>query len=85
MEELQGDESPFVRLDDAYTTNNKASVVELSRNQRLLLCYEISLIILYLHEQGFVAKVISDKSIFVRKIDDCLVPVLTNLEQARSA
>jgi len=84
MEELQGDGSPFLRLDNAFTANETASVVDLSRNQRLILCYEISLIILYLHEQGFVAKVISDRSLFVRKVADCLVPVLSDLEQARS-
>lgn len=83
MEELE-DGSPFVRLDKAYTANSKASVIEISRNQRVLLCYEISLIVWYLHSLKFVVKVISDKSVFVRKSDDCLVPVLTNLEQARS-
>lgn len=84
MEELQGDDSPFVRLDGAYTPTSKASVTELSRNQRILLCHDISQIVLYLHNHRFVVKVISDKSIFVMKNNDSLVPVLTNLEQARS-
>ena len=84
MEELEGPESPFIRLDEAFTENAKASVAQLSRNQRVLLCHEISLIVLYLHSLGFVVKIISDKSIFVRKDQKCFVPLFTDLEQARS-
>ena len=84
MDELEGEETPFVRLDGAYTANSKASVTGLSRNQRILLCHDISQIVLYLHNLGFVVKVVSDKSIFVMKNNDSLVPVLANLEQARS-
>lgn len=84
MEELEGPESPFVRLDKALAEGNEPSVAQLSRNQRILLCREISLVVLYLHSHDFVVKIISDQSIFVRKDQNCLVPIFTNLEQARS-
>jgi hypothetical protein len=84
MEDLQSAESPYVVLREAFTANDKASVADLSRNHRVLLCHQVASLVRFLHSREFVVKVISDKSIYVRKEGDCLVPTLANLEEVRS-
>jgi serine/threonine protein kinase len=83
MEDLQGERVPFVRLNSAFSENSKTSVASASRIQRLRLCYEIAVAVAYLHSVSYVVKTISDSSIFIRKVDKDLIPVLTNIKDPR--
>lgn len=58
-------------------------IAETSRIQKLRLCYEIALVVAYLHSVNIIVKVISESSIYVREIRGELIPVISNLEQAR--
>jgi serine/threonine protein kinase len=84
MEDLEGPQTPYELLGNSFSTNGKASVVDLLRNQRILLCHRVACIVQFLHSRDFIVKVISDKSIFVRKQHEELVPTLTNLDETRS-
>jgi hypothetical protein len=79
MEDLEGPNSLFVCLQDAFSDK----IAELTRTRRLRLCYEIALSVAYLHSVSIVVKVISTKSIYLREVNGDLIPVLTNLEYAR--
>jgi serine/threonine protein kinase len=85
MQQLKGVNVPFVVLSEAFKENDKASVARASRLQRLSLCYQISQTVAYLHslQVNLVVKVISDSSIYVRKVDEEFIPVMTNLEYSR--
>lgn len=85
MQQLKGENVPFVVLSEAFKENDKASVAKASRLQRLSLCYQVSQTVAYLHslQVNLVVKVISDSSIYVRKVDEELIPVMTNLEYSR--
>lgn len=84
MEDLQGPESPYEMLGNSFLANGKATVADLSRNQRVLLCYRVACLVQFLHSREFIVKVISDKSIFVRKQSEGLFPTLTDLDETRS-
>ena len=83
MEQLDGQTSPYILLSEAFTENTIASVVKASRIHRLRLCYEIAVIMAYLHSLNFIVKVVSETSIYLREDEEDLIPVMTNLEHAR--
>lgn len=84
MEDLHGPETPYEMLGNSFSANGNASVVHLSGNQRVLLCYRVACIVQFLHSREFIVKVISDKNIFVRKLHGGLVPTLADLDETRS-
>jgi len=51
--------------------------------QRLRLCYEIAVTVAYLHSLDIIVMVISEMTVFARRLGDQYLPFLTNLEQLR--
>lgn len=80
MEDLTGEGTPFMLLKTALSSNR---IAESSSICRLRLCHEIAMIVAYLHSTKIVVKVISDSSIFLRKVNEAFIPVMTNLEHTR--
>lgn len=83
MEELQDPRTPYEMLRNSFSTNGRASVADLSKNQRVLLCHRVACLVQFLHSREFIVKVISDKNIFVRKQGEGLVPTLADLDETR--